>query len=55
MRERPEIFCWVVWGRTPRSLMSFAGQILVSHADARGGQHTRHPDDRHLVAALADA
>jgi hypothetical protein len=28
--SRPEIFCWVFSGRTPRSLMLFVGQILVS-------------------------
>src|SRR6266567_5065836 len=28
--SRPEIFCWVLTGRTPRSLMLFVGQIAVS-------------------------
>src|SRR5271165_4242878 len=28
--SRPEIFCWVLVGRTPRSLMLFVGQIMVS-------------------------
>src|ERR1035441_10331311 len=28
--RRPEIFCWVFRGRTPRSLILFVGQILVS-------------------------
>jgi hypothetical protein len=28
--SRPEIFCWVFSGRTPRSLILFVGQILVS-------------------------
>ena len=28
--SRPEIFCWVLVGRTPRSLMLFVGQIRVS-------------------------
>src|ERR1039458_4943554 len=28
--RRPEIFCWVFRGRTPRLLILFVGQILVS-------------------------
>ena len=31
--EPPEIFCWVLVGRTPRSLMLFVGQIRVSVAN----------------------
>ena len=30
LARRPEIFCWVFSGRTPRSLMLFVGQMLVS-------------------------
>src|SRR6266480_226198 len=29
LARRPEIFCWVFSGRTPRSLMLFVGQTLV--------------------------
>ena len=30
LARRPEIFCWVFSGRTPRSLMLFVGQMPVS-------------------------
>ena len=33
--RRPEIFCWVFSGRTPRSLMLFVGQIVVSRVNRR--------------------
>jgi hypothetical protein len=32
---RPEIFCWVFSGRTPRSLRLFVGQLLVSAVKRR--------------------
>jgi hypothetical protein len=40
--SRPEIFCWVFTGRTPRSLMLFVGQILVSSQSA---QQVARPGD----------
>ena len=35
--SRPETFCWVFVGRTPRSLMLFVGQIAVSAVNRRNG------------------
>ena len=33
--SRPEIFCWVLVGRSPRSLMLLVGQIRVSVTNSR--------------------
>src|SRR5580704_2687670 len=35
LARRPEIFCWVFVGRTPRSLMLFVGHTPVSSVNRR--------------------
>ena len=50
--RRPDIFCWVFRGRTPRSLMLFVGQTLVSLVKRRTSPAAVAAEFEHLAAGL---